>query len=66
MVPSRLPPAHSTELVREDGRPQPAFRERLRHIPSWRNAWSVLALYLQTGVVIWAGVRWAPFSTVPA
>jgi len=66
MVPSRLPQAHPTALVRNDGRPLPAFREQLRRIPSWRNAWSVLALYLQTGFVIWAGVRWAPWSTIPA
>jgi fatty acid desaturase len=66
MVPSRLPQAHPTELVRDDGRPVPAFRERLRRIPSWRNAWSVLALYVQTAVIVWAGVRWAPWSTVPA
>ena len=66
MVPNQLPRAHSTELVRDDGRPTPAFRERLRRIPSWRNAWSVAALYLQTGFVIWAGVRWAPWSTIPA
>jgi fatty acid desaturase len=66
MVPSHLPRAHATELVRDDGRPQPAFRDELRRIPSWRNAWSVLALYLQTGVVIWFGVRWAPWSTIPA
>lgn len=66
MVPHQLPRAHSTELVRDDGRPTPAFRERLRRIPSWRNAWSVAALYLQTGFVIWAGVSWAPWSTIPA
>ena len=39
--PALLTPAHATELVRADGRPQPAFRDQLRTIPSWRNAWSV-------------------------
>lgn len=66
MVPSRLPQARATQLVREDGRAVPAFREQLRRIPSWRNAWSVVFLYVQTGVVVWFGVRWAPWSTIPA
>ena len=40
MVPdaSLLTPPRETARVRADGRPQPAFRERLRSIPSWRNA----------------------------
>jgi fatty acid desaturase len=66
MVPSRLPQAHATELVREDGRAVTAFRDELRRIPSWRNAWSVVFLYVQTGAVVWLGVRWAPWSTIPA
>ena len=45
--PALLTPAHETELIRADGRPQPAFREQLRKIPSWRNAWSVLSVWLQ-------------------
>ena len=36
--PAVLTPGRATDLVRADGRPQPAFRERLRTIPSWRNA----------------------------
>ena len=61
MVPATLPVCHETELIRPDGRPQPAFRERLRRIPSWRNAWSVLFLYVQTGAVLWATVYVAPW-----
>lgn len=55
-------PGRETELVRPDGRPQPAFREQLRRIPSWRNAWSVLFLYVQTGAVIWFAIAFGPWS----
>jgi len=61
MVPATLPVCHETELIRPDGRPQPAFREQLRRIPSWRNAWSVLFLSVQTGAVLWATVYFAPW-----
>lgn len=60
-MPAALPVCHETELIRADGRPQPAFRERLRRIPSWRNAFTVIALYIQTGVVIWATVALRPW-----
>jgi fatty acid desaturase len=64
MVPdiSLLAPGRSTELVGPDGRPTPALRSRLRRIPSLRNAVSVAGLYLQTGLVLWATVRFAPWS----
>ena len=61
MVPATLPVCRETELIRPDGRPQPAFRERLRRIPNWRNAWSVLFLYVQTALVLWATVAWGPW-----
>lgn len=61
MVPATLPVCHGTELIRPDGRPQAEFREQLRRIPSWRNAWSVLFLYVQTGLVLWATVAFAPW-----
>jgi fatty acid desaturase len=51
-----------TDLIRADGRPTPAFRERLRRIPSWRNAFSVLSLYVQTFAVVWAAVTLGPWS----
>lgn len=66
MVPRSLPIAHETASVRADGRPLPAARERLRRIPSWRNALSVVGLYVQTALIIVVGVRWAPYTTVPA
>ncbi len=61
MVPAVLPVCHETDLIRPDGRPQPAFREHLRRIPSWRNACSVLFLYVQTGTVLWATVALGPW-----
>ena len=66
MVPSVLPSSHPTERVRVDGRPQPAFRDDLRRIPSWRNALSVVSVFVQTGLVLWTAVRWAPLAVVPA
>ena len=61
MVPATLPVCHETELIRPDGRPQAAFREQLRRIPSWRNAGSVFFLYVQTGLVLWATVAFGPW-----
>jgi len=61
MVPATLPVCHETELIRRDGRPQAAFREQLRRIPSWRNGWSVFYLYVQTAAVLWATVYFAPW-----
>ena len=39
----------------------PQLREQLRRIPSWRNAASLIGLYAQTGAVLYASVRWAPW-----
>ncbi|MEP7045157.1 MAG: fatty acid desaturase family protein [Ilumatobacteraceae bacterium] len=58
MVPATLPVARDTDLVRADGRPSPALREQLRRIPSWRNAGSVVSLYIQTAAVIWISMRY--------
>ncbi|MFI5053943.1 MAG: fatty acid desaturase family protein [Acidimicrobiia bacterium] len=61
MVPDAalLVPARATALVRADGRPQPAFREHLRAIPSWRNAWSVAFVWIQAGAIVTIAVWWA-------
>lgn len=56
--PEQLPAGRETDLVRVDGRPQPAFRDQLRRIPSWRNAWSVAFLWVQTIGVIALAVWW--------
>ena len=61
MVPRHLPTAHATALVGADGFPTPEFRSRLRRIPSWRNAWSVVFLYAQTSAIVWATVHWTPW-----
>jgi fatty acid desaturase len=61
MVPATLPVVHETARIRVDGRPTPVFRERLRQIPSWRNLGSVVFLYVQTGVVVWATVVLGPW-----
>ncbi len=62
MVPTTLPQCHETARIRPDGRPTPAFREQLRRIPSWKNLGSVVFLYVQTGLVLWATVAWGPWS----
>jgi fatty acid desaturase len=62
MVPASLPAARDTDRVTVDGRPLPSFRADLRRIPSWRNAFSVVALFVQTGLIVWATVAWAPWS----
>lgn len=68
MVPSPgvLQPGHVTDAVLNDGRLTPAERERLRRIPSLRNAMSVLSTYLQTGVVVGLAVLLGPWSWLPA
>jgi len=58
MVPATLPAAHDTPQVKVDGRPTPAMREELRHIASWRNALSVVGLYVQTALIIWVTTRY--------
>jgi fatty acid desaturase len=56
--PALLTPARATDLVRADGRPQPAFREQLRRIPSWRNAWSVVWVWAQAVIIVGLAVWW--------
>ena len=50
--------SHATDLVRDDGRPQPQFREELRRIPSWRNGVSVVSVWAQAATVIALAVWW--------
>jgi fatty acid desaturase len=56
--PALLTPGRETALVRADGRPQPPFRERLRKIPSWRNAWSVAWVWVQAALIVGLAVWW--------
>lgn len=62
MVPTMLPAAHETATVRIDGRAHPSVRPGLRAIPSYRNALSVVSLYVQTATVLVAAVVWGPWS----
>ena len=57
-----LAPGRETELVRADGRPQADFRVALRRIPSLRNALSVVGLYTQTALILWATIRFGPWA----
>lgn len=61
MVPASLPECHATALIRPDGRPAADFRERLRRIPSWRNAVSVVSTWAQISAVVWATVAFGPW-----
>ncbi|MFZ4719611.1 MAG: fatty acid desaturase family protein [Ilumatobacteraceae bacterium] len=61
MVPKSLPDVRATDRIGADGRPTKAFREQLRRIPSWKNLGSVIGLYVQTGLVVWATVAWGPW-----
>jgi fatty acid desaturase len=58
MVPPALPVVRDNPEVRVDGRPNPVFRDELRRIASWRNAGSVLSLYVQTAALVWLTVRY--------
>lgn len=60
-APALLGPVRATERIRVDGRPTPAFREQLRRVPSWRNAISVLSMFTQMALVLWAAVVWGPW-----
>ena len=57
MSPDTLPQTHPNGHIGVDGRLSPEDRERLRRIPSFKNAWSVVWLYGQTSLIIVAAVR---------
>lgn len=59
MVPASVPVAHATALVSADGRPLPGFRDELRRVPTLRNAVSVVALWLQIALIVWACADWS-------
>lgn len=65
--PARLPAVRPTDTIGPDGRPTPEFRERLRRIPSVRNALSVVFLWAQIILVLAAVARWpSPATWIPA
>lgn len=64
-MPELLQPGHETSDVHADGRLLPATRERLRRIPSGRNAVSVVSTYTQTVALIYVAVRFGPVAWLP-
>ena len=50
--PATLLPAVADDFIQADGRPTPPYRDELRRIPGLRNAFSVVALYVQTALII--------------
>jgi fatty acid desaturase len=57
MSPTALPQSHNTHHVSVDGRLSPEDRVRLRKIPSFKNAWSVVWLYGQNILLLAVTVR---------
>ena len=67
MSPGTLPATRPDSHVDIDGRLSPADRERLRRIPSFKNAWSVVWLYGQTLLILAVAVHIShPFTWVVA
>lgn len=59
MTPSVLPtPHYEGTRLRDDARPDTAWREELRRIPNVRNAVSIVSLYAQTATVIGFTLWW--------
>ncbi|MFZ9707508.1 MAG: fatty acid desaturase family protein [Ilumatobacteraceae bacterium] len=59
MTPATLPvPKFSGTRLRDDARPDSAWREELRRIPNLRNSISIVSLYAQTGAVIGLTLWW--------
>ncbi|MEY4401586.1 MAG: hypothetical protein RL072_1451 [Actinomycetota bacterium] len=59
MTPATLPtPNFAGTRLRVDARPETSWREELRRIPNWRNAASIVSLYVQTAAVVWSTLWW--------
>src|SRR4051794_36223456 len=66
-APDALAPFEPSERITRDGRPAPGWREELRRIPSVRNAFAVVSVYVQTiGVIALAVWLDNPFAWVAA
>ena len=64
---TELPAVRDNPWIGADGRALRDVRADLRRIPSWRNAWSVVWLYGQNILVLWAASRIAhPLAWVVA
>ena len=60
-----LPLGENTDLVGGDGRLHPQARDAMRHIPSLRNAMSLVSLYIQTIALLVFAVRFGPVVWLP-
>src|SRR6516165_8895510 len=58
-APELLDDVNPTDKITATGRATPEFREELRRIPNVRNAFAVLALYVQTIAIIVLAVHFA-------
>ena len=59
MTPVTLPvPSFVGTRLRDDARPDAAWREQLRRIPNFRNAVSIVSMYAQTALVIGVTLWW--------
>jgi fatty acid desaturase len=56
--PDLLTPPRPDSRLTPIAKPVPEWREELRRIPSWRNAWAVLFVWIQTIGVIALAVWW--------
>ena len=63
--PATLLPAVADDFIQADGRPTPPYRDELRRIPGLRNALSVVALYVQTALIIIAAIAVSGPLTIP-
>ncbi|MFM8714570.1 MAG: hypothetical protein ACKOE7_14625, partial [Actinomycetota bacterium] len=53
MTPAAFPVPHfAGTRLRDDARPEPAWREELRRSPNARNAVTIASMYVQAAVVI--------------
>ncbi|MFM7493741.1 MAG: hypothetical protein ACKO2A_07515, partial [Acidimicrobiaceae bacterium] len=44
------------DKIQTDGRATPAWRAELRKIPNFRNAISVVSVYVQAGAIFWVAL----------
>jgi len=59
MTPAAFPVPHfAGTRLRDDARPEPAWREELRRIPNARNAVTIASMYVQAAVVIGVVTWW--------
>ena len=60
-----LPVGLATDDVMPDGRLVSSRRDALRQIPSVRNGYSVVSVYLQTALLIFCAIHFGPIAWIP-